>query len=322
MQPYEFTQKTDLRRALSVEALRGVMFTADSGANRFTAEVTSGGETVDLSGATCTGYAVRDDGSTVIVTGAVTGNRASVVLTQSAYVIPGPIDIVIKVAGGGATMAVGAWRAYVQRSTTDAIVDPGHVIPSIEELLAKIADCETATENATAAATSATGAASNANSAADTARNAALKLESMDAIADTLETGQSATVSVATVGGHYRLMLGLPKGDTGAAAAITSQTTRYKVSESGEVAPSGSWQNDMPTVPQGQYLWIRRGIIWNDGTTTALIYPVRQGMHGLGSVSSVTNTSPDANGNVTLSIPEVTEITSAEIDTITEGGGS
>ena len=82
MQPYEFTQKTDLRRALSVEALRGVMFTADSGANRFTAEVTSGGETVDLSGATCTGYAIRDDGSTVIVTGAVTGNRASVVLVR------------------------------------------------------------------------------------------------------------------------------------------------------------------------------------------------------------------------------------------------
>ena len=317
MQPYEFTQKTDLRRALSVEALRGVMFTADSGANRFTAEVTSGGETVDLSGATCTGYAIRDDGSTVIVTGAVTGNRASVVLTQSAYVVPGPIDIVIKVAGGGATMAVGAWRAYVQRSTTDAIVDPGHVIPSIEELLAKISACETATANATAAATSATGAASNANSAADTARNAALKLENMDAIADTLETGQPATVSVATVGGHYRLMLGLPKGDTGANAFILGENTKYQVSTSGTTVPTGTWQSAIPTVPQGQFLWVHREFTWNEGNKTILTIPSRQGMDGLGSVSSVDNVSPDANGNVALPA-----ITSAEIDTITEGGGS
>ena len=316
MQPYEFTQKTDLRRALSVEALRGVMFTADSGANRFTAEVTSGGETVDLSGATCTGYAIRDDGSTVIVTGAVTGNRASVVLTQSAYVIPGPIDIVIKVTGGGATMAVGAWRAYVQRSTTDAIVDPGHVIPSIEELLEKISDCETATANATAAATSATGAASNANSAADTARNAALKLESMDAIADTLETGQSATVSVATVGGHYRLMLGLPKGDTGAAATIDDTKIRYVASQNGTTPPGGSaeWQGTPPTVPQGWFLWTRCRMTWNDNTQTTIYSVARQGVDGLGSVSSVDNVSPDANGNVALPA-----ITNAEIDTILAG---
>lgn len=314
MQPYEFTQKTDLRRALSVEALRGVMFTADSGANRFTAEVTSGGETVDLSGATCTGYAIRDDGSTVIVTGAVTGNRASVVLTQSAYVVPGPIDIVIKVAGGGATMAVGAWRAYVQRSTTDAIVDPGHVIPSIEELLEKISDCETATTAANTAAGSANTAASAANTAAASANAAAQSLENMDAVASTLETGQSATASVSTVSGHYRITLGLPKGDTGAAAAILGENTKYQASTSGTTVPTGTWESTIPTVPQGQFLWVRRELTWNEGNKTILTIPARQGMDGLGSVSSVDNVSPDANGNVALPA-----ITSAEIDTILAG---
>lgn len=310
MQPYEFTQKTDLRRALSVEALRGVMFTADVGANRFTAEVTNGGETVDLSGAACTGYAIRDDGSTVVVTGAVTGNRASIVLTQSAYTIPGPLDIVIKVSGGGATMAVGAWRAYVQRSTTDAIVDPGHVIPSIEELLAKIADCETAT----AAANTAAGA---ANTAAASANAAAQSLEDMDAVASTLETGQAATASVSTVSGHYRLTLGLPRGNTGENAVITQEITRYNVSDSGTTAPVDNWRSGIPTVPQGQFLWVRRTMTWNEGNKTIITIPVRHGIDGLGSVSSVDGVSPDANGNVALPL-----ISAGEIDTITEGGGS
>lgn len=161
-----------------------------------------------------------------------------------------------------------------------------------------------------------------ADTAATNANAAAQKLENMDATASTLNPEQQATASVSTVDGHYRLTLGLPRGNTGENAVITQEITRYNVSDSGTTAPVDNWRSGIPTVPQGQFLWVRRTMTWNEGNKTIITIPVRQGIDGLGSVSSVNNTSPDANGNVTLSIPEVTAITSAEVDTITEGGGS
>ena len=222
MQPYEFKQKCDLRKPIQVEAIHGVVFTADVLANKFTVEVTSNGDPVSLANATVNGYAIRDDGETVLVTGSASGNTASITLPASAYVVPGPLDIVIKITADGVTMAVGAWRGYVQRSTTDTIVDPGHVIPSLDELLAKIADCEAATTAANAAASSANTAATNANTkagladtAATNANAAAGKINDMTVAATTLAPGSSATAAVSEVSGHKHIAFGIPKGDTG-----------------------------------------------------------------------------------------------------------
>ena len=236
MQPYEFKQKCDLRKPIQVEAIHGVVFTADVLANKFTAEVTSNGDPVNLANATVNGYAIRDDGETVLVTGSASGNTACITLPASAYVVSGPLDIVMKITADGVTMAVGAWRGYVQRSTTDTIVDPGHIIPSISELLAKIADCEAATTAANNAASSANTAATNANTkagladtaatnantkagladtAASNANAAAGKINDMTAAATTLVPGSSATAVVSEVSGHKHIAFGIPKGDTG-----------------------------------------------------------------------------------------------------------
>lgn len=228
MQPYEFKQKCDLRKPIQVEAIHGVAFTADVLANKFTVEVTSNGDPVSLANATVSGYAIRDDGGTVLVTGSASGNTASITLPASAYIVSGPLDIVIKITADGVTMAVGAWRGYVQRSTTDTIVDPGHVIPSISELLAKIADCEAATTAANTAASSASTAATNANTkagladtAASNANAAAGKINDMTAAATTLAPGSSATAVVSEVSGHKHIAFGIPKGDTGKDFHIT-----------------------------------------------------------------------------------------------------
>lgn len=228
MQPYEFKQKCDLRKPIQVEAIHGVVFTADVLANKFTAEVTSNGDPVSLANATVNGYAIRDDGETVLVTGSASGNTASITLPASAYVVSGPLDIVIKVTAGGVTMAVGAWRGYVQRSTTDTIVDPGHVVPSLSELLAKIADCEAATTAANSAASSANTAATNANTkagladtAATNANTAAGKINDMTVAATTLAPDSPATAAVSEVSGHKHIAFGIPKGDTGKDFHIT-----------------------------------------------------------------------------------------------------
>lgn len=134
MAVFETWLRNDLKKPVKVKQLEGNLFSADNGGNLIGVEVMNNGQAASLSGGvTC--YIIRADGETVIITGTLSGNRASVTLPASAYVVVGQISIVIKV---GST-TVGACVGYVYKTTTDTIVDPGHVIPSLKELLAQIA---------------------------------------------------------------------------------------------------------------------------------------------------------------------------------------
>lgn len=151
--------QTDLKKPVQVIRLQGNLFSGDNQGNLIGFEVLDNGSAAELTGGV-TGYIIRADGATVTVVGTLSGgNRCSIILPSSAYVIPGQTSIVVK----NGTVTVGACVAYVYKTTTDTLVDPGHVIPSIDELLAKIADCEAATAaamkvaNLTVSAEAATG---------------------------------------------------------------------------------------------------------------------------------------------------------------------
>lgn len=148
MAVFETVLKSDLKKPVIVQPLPGNVFSGDNGGNKITVEITDNGSAASLSGGVV-GYILREDNQTVIVNGSISGNRASIVLPASAYAVIGRISIVVKVG----TTTVGACTAYVYRTTTDTIVDPGSVIPDISELLALIGECEDA---ATAASTAAT----------------------------------------------------------------------------------------------------------------------------------------------------------------------
>ena len=47
------------------------------------------------------------------------------------------------------------------------------------------------------------------------------------------------------------------QGDTGEAAKLLESSVTYQVSTSGQIEPSGNWQETIPSVPQGYYLWTR-----------------------------------------------------------------
>ena len=295
---------TDLQQPLEVQELKGILFTGDEDGNLIGFEVYNGGTAATLTGS-CVGYIIRSDGITVTEDGTISGNKVSIVLPAAAYYHEGAIDIVIKVTASGNRVAVGAVRGYVQRATTNVYADPSPVvpIPSVEELLEIIGACEDAT------------------TAAETAAGA---LSNMDAVATTLTAGSDATASVTTVDGHYRITLGIPRGNTGATgatgatgqtgaqgiqgiqgiqgdpASITSTVTAYQASTNGVDVPTGTWSSTIPTVPQGSYLWIRTTLTWNGGDETVLYSVSRNGVDGSGSVSSVNSISPDGNGNVTL----------------------
>lgn len=235
---FETWLQTDLKKPVIVQKITGNLFSADNQGNLIGVEVLDNGAPATLSG-NVNGYIIRADGETVLISGTLSGNKASIVLPSSAYAVVGQESIVIKVG----TVTVGACVAYVYKSTTDVIVDPSHVVPSLAELLAKIADCEAATEDANeaaslanekatladqkatladqkatladTAATSATSAASSATSAASAANAAATKIDDMTVAASGLSAGASPTVTISEVSGHKHISFGIPKGDRG-----------------------------------------------------------------------------------------------------------
>lgn len=142
--------KCDLKSMVHVRRLEGNIFSQDNLGNLIGVKIYENGEPAEVEGGV-TGYVIRNDGETVLVTGELEENRASIILPASAYAIVGPVSIVIKVG----TTTVGACTGYVYRSSTDSWIDPGHVVPSIDELLAEIANMRIATAAANTAATEA-----------------------------------------------------------------------------------------------------------------------------------------------------------------------
>ncbi len=90
------------------------------------------------------------------------------------------------------------------------------------------------------------------------------------------------------------------KGDTGDAATVKSRSVTYQVGSSGTTAPSGSWLQAVPPVPQGQFLWTKTDVTFNTGDTITWYSVSRMGIDGTGAVSTVCGVDPDSNGNVAL----------------------
>jgi hypothetical protein len=89
----------DLKEAVKVRNLRGVVFDADNMGNLIGVRTYSDGLPANLSGS-CIGYCILANGSSIPVPGTVIGNTAYIVLPDTAYSVPGPINIILKIASG------------------------------------------------------------------------------------------------------------------------------------------------------------------------------------------------------------------------------
>lgn len=117
----------------------------DINADRFGIRAFRNGEPESLAGCTVIGYFIRADKSTVVINaGAASGNEAVVTLPASCYVVDGYFSLAIKVTKDGETLTTRIVDGTVITTTTDAIIDPGHSIPSVAELMALIDDAEAA----------------------------------------------------------------------------------------------------------------------------------------------------------------------------------
>lgn len=139
MAQFENMRKVELKNGEpAVFSLRQLYY-ADVEANRIGAIVYMDGEPFALSG-TCTGTAIRADGATVPMTGTVEGNQAYITLNADCYAVEGDIQIFVKVIAGDVTATLAAARGTVRLTETDAVIDPGEIIPSVSALITAIDD--------------------------------------------------------------------------------------------------------------------------------------------------------------------------------------
>lgn len=80
------------------------------------------------------------------------------------------------------------------------------------------------------------------------------------------------------------------QGPPGPAAAVTAWEVKYQASASGTTIPTGTWSENIPEVPDGQFLWTRTEVTYSDGTTTTS-YSVVRGVRGVGLLNITTEPS-------------------------------
>ena len=121
-------------------------------AHRVGAIVTQGGEPLTLGG-NCSGTAILADGSTVPLTGAVSGNEAYVELNSTCYTVEGTIIVSVTWISGQLQTTLLWAVGTVKITNTGTVIQPGDPIPNLEQLMAQITAMQEATAAANAAAT-------------------------------------------------------------------------------------------------------------------------------------------------------------------------
>lgn len=134
--------KCNLNKLVEVQYLKGNMFSLDHAANIMNVHIYDGEDNPVEPGGTVTANIIRSDGTTVAVTGDITDNIAYVIFPQAVYAVPGPAVITIKLtyseSGSTTVTTIAAVIVNVYRTSTDTIVDPGTIIPSVEALINQI----------------------------------------------------------------------------------------------------------------------------------------------------------------------------------------
>ena len=161
------SRTANLDRPGNTEFLSGTLFADENLAHTFAISATRNGAEIALSGVV-TACFIRPDGGTVELNGTIEDGKACVTLAESCYVVTGRFKLTVFVSVDGAKTAVYCAAGNVVETTTNTIIDPGSVVPSVDDIIAEYAtmqqaveDCEDAAEAANTAASAADTAAAN-----------------------------------------------------------------------------------------------------------------------------------------------------------------
>lgn len=141
------------------EDLRRLFAEADALAHTFKFNVVSDGTPQSLTGHTVVGYFMAN-GETIVISGSVSGNVATLVLPAACYAHVGGFQLIVRLVSGSTKTSIFWGSGYITNSTTETVIDPGSVVPDLDDVLAMIDEVDAATAAATAAADDANAAAS------------------------------------------------------------------------------------------------------------------------------------------------------------------
>ena len=112
------------------------------------------------------------------------------------------------------------------------------------------------------------------------------------------------TTGVTPVDGNTWMQLCSP----GEGVTVSAQEVAYVSSTQGTTPPATGWQTTVPEVSAGSYLWSRITTTFSDGSTFNAYMVTRFGIDGSGAVSTVNGVSPDATGNVQLTLGSIATV--------------
>ena len=223
MQPITLEYSADILVGIGMTAMPSLFAMGDKLAHVLRVRVKAGGEPVDLTGWTVTASVVRQDQATVMMAGRTVGDAAEVTLEAPCYSQSGGFTLSVAIGREQQLITIFCGRGDVTRTRTDSLVDPGHTIPSVDEIIAQYGLMKTAVQNTDAAAKRADDAASGAQKIANDVQK---KLDNGEFVGAQGPKGE--------------------KGDTGA------QGPRGEKGDTGERGPQGETGATGPQGPKGK----------------------------------------------------------------------
>lgn len=104
-------------------------------------------------------------------------------------------------------------------------------------------------------------------------------------------TKTSVTYSDGNKTESYSISYHGKNGSDGTSVKTTSTSVKYQVGDSGTTKPTGTWQNSVPTVAQGKYLWTQTIVNYSDGNSTesySVSYKGIDGSNGVNGMNAAT----------------------------------
>lgn len=100
-------------------------------------------------------------------------------------------------------------------------------------------------------------------------------------------TKTSVTYSDGNKTESYSISYRGKNGSDGTSVKTTSTSVKYQVGDSGTTKPTGTWQNSVPTVAQGKYLWTQTIVNYSDGNSTESYSVSYRGIDGSNGVNGM-----------------------------------
>lgn len=132
-----FTQ--DLTQPVEIRHCESIVFTGDNLSNLVGVNLYVDGEPYS-GGGVVKGNVLLPNGVTVPLTGTLDGNKASIILTSGCFILPGLVGVSIRIDSGDTKTTVLSAAFTCVQSETDSTIDPGTIIPSVQDLIDDIND--------------------------------------------------------------------------------------------------------------------------------------------------------------------------------------